>query len=311
MPNGDFRLGGGGLLVCKVEKQRFDVNMIEFCRGSEFYFWGGGGMPGLKDGASYTYVCTKHVTGVTRGGNRSIDRPKPPLRFYSRARETFRLHVRLLDPHRLDDIPNPLLHLLAILPAFPPAVPCELRRRRPRPAYDPRDDSRLRHLGPQRRAIVGPLAQLEVVAVVEEGLIVRVVGLLAAVVVGLRAGAAAGAGVGLAVDDAGGGAAGAAVGEGGEGGEADADDAGGDFGGAVGGVSGADGRKGGWADLRPEEDAGLVVGCVWVCADSDAHDEADDAEDWGTGWTSAEIDICFKLWRPRKQGLALQLGDVH
>ena len=257
-----------------------------------------------------TMYVQKHVNGVTGGViDRSIVQ-SPPLRSYSRGRETFRLHVRLLDPHRFDDIPNPLLHLLAIVPA-PTAFPCELRRRRPRPAYDPRDDGRLRHLGPQRRAVVGPLAQLEVVAVVEEGLIVRVVGLLAAVVVGLRAGAAAGAGVGLAVDDAGGGAAGAAVGEGGEGGEADADDAGGDFGGAVGGVSGADGRKGGWADLRPEEDAGLVVGCVWVCADSDAHDEADDAEDWGTGWTSAEIDICFKLWRPRKQGLALQLGDVH
>ncbi len=48
---------GGGLLVCKVEKQRFDVNMIEFCRRRfRIYFWGGGGMPGLKDGASYIYV---------------------------------------------------------------------------------------------------------------------------------------------------------------------------------------------------------------------------------------------------------------
>lgn len=64
-------------------------------------------------------------------------------------------------------------------------------------------------------------------------------------------------------------------------------------------------------DLRPEEDARLIVGCVWVRADSEAHDEANDAEDWGTSRTSAEIDICFQLWRPSKQGLALQLGDVH
>lgn len=214
-------------------------------------------MPGLKDGASYTYVCTKHVNGVIGGViDRSIVQSPPFVPIPGVER---RLQVRLLDPHRLDDIPNPLLHLLAILPAFPPAVPCELRRRRPRSAYDPRDHGRLRHLGPQRRAIVGPLAQLEVVAVVEEGLIVRVVGLLAAVIVGLRAGAAAGAGVGLAVDDAGGGAAGAAVGEGGEGGEADADDAGGDFGGAVGGVSGADGRMGGLGGLTPR--GGCLVGC--------------------------------------------------
>jgi ribulose 1,5-bisphosphate synthetase/thiazole synthase len=34
--------GGGGVLVWKVEKQRFDfVNIIEFAKVPNFIFWGG------------------------------------------------------------------------------------------------------------------------------------------------------------------------------------------------------------------------------------------------------------------------------
>lgn len=186
----------------------------------------------------------KDITGMTEGANRSIDRSKAPLLLVPipGLEKMCRLHIRLLDADRFDNIPNALLYLLAILrasTAFHPAFPSEFRRRRPSPAADPRDNGRLRRLDTHRRAMVDPLLQLE-----KEGLIVRVVGLLAAVVVGLRADAV---GVGLAVDDAVGGAARTAVAEGSEGGEADADDAGRDFGGAAGVLVARMGHKGvGW-----------------------------------------------------------------
>lgn len=144
------------------------------------------------------------------------------------ARNFVSLHIRLLNPNRLHDTPNALLHLPPILPPAP--LPCNLRRRPPRAPHNPRDNGRLWHLDPWR------FLQLQIIPGGKECLVVPgAVGLVAPVVVGLPgagAAAAARARVGLAVDDAGGGAAGAAVREGGEGREADADDAGGDFGGA-------------------------------------------------------------------------------